>query len=50
MRIDALSSNRSAPPTAAEAKAAARNVDAPKEPVQPQPAQDAPAVATVTTV
>jgi flagellar protein FlaG len=48
MRIDALSSTRSAPPTAPEAKAAARNVDAPKEAVQPQPEQ-AP-VATVTTV
>jgi flagellar protein FlaG len=49
MRIDALSSNRSVPPTAAEAKAtAARNVDAPKEAVQTQPEQAL--VATVTTV
>jgi flagellar protein FlaG len=49
MRIDALSSNRNAPATAAEAKAAARSVGAPKEPVQPQPAEQAP-VTTVTTV
>jgi flagellar protein FlaG len=50
MRIDALSSNRGSSSPATEARPTARDADVPKEPVQPQPAEQAQQAATVTTV
>jgi len=50
MRIDALSSSRSVPTPAAEAKPAARSVEVPKEQAPAQAESQARAAATVTTV